>query len=202
MRQRHQLILIPAILLATAVSGCASHADSSSPVTASFNGAYFPASAGAIGAIAFTDDHGYMLMPTGCAARSCTETGTYALDDSGTILSLTQTTTGSVKSLEVHVLGTTSTGAHGVATQSLITPGEAPLLGAPQKLLEEITSVLIEDEEMHQASDEAASSGESATGKDAQVATRADCLSGIPTGHTLADASAAYWARCPQGVLS
>jgi hypothetical protein len=198
MKQRPTLVAC--IVLGTVIGGCGSSSSrddsqraDSQPVDSqpAFRGVYVPAGQGAIGAVTFADDGGYMLMPSGCAAQSCTETGTYALDPAGTTLKLTVGATGASRSLPVRVLATAGT-KDGVTTQGL-------LEGEPQRLLEptDITSALIEGQPVKLLSN-GTEGGGAAT--DVQVAV--SCLSGIPTGHTSSDAVAAYWARCPKGVLT
>lgn len=103
-----------------ATMGCSSKEDPPATASVDFRGVYRPASAGNIGAIAFTEDHHYMLMSGSCREQSCAEVGTYAYDSAKGVLALTDAKTKGTRTLPVKVLATAGlVGSAGLASQGL-----------------------------------------------------------------------------------
>jgi hypothetical protein len=104
------------------IVGCGSpdaSQDDSSGGSADFDGVYRPmTSGGDIDAIAFRSGQGYLLLPTGCAAASCTDAGTYTLDAGRTLLTLTNAITGNQRTIDIRILKT-STGSSLLGTRDL-----------------------------------------------------------------------------------
>jgi hypothetical protein len=90
-------------------------AASEPPSTATvFDGVYRGDPGGEIGTITFADGKDYTLASASCHAPSCTERGTYAYDEGGGVLSLTNEKAGATKRYAIEVFSTAPPVADGV----------------------------------------------------------------------------------------
>lgn len=215
------------VSLAAVGGGCGSSEES---VDVDFVGVYRPTTGGNIDAIMFSANKDYMLMPTGCRAQACAEIGRFQFDAPSKLLALTDAKTGATRYLPVQVMetsGTAKTGGSLVTTktqqllnggggqqlnssggQQLANPSGDKLAEAGTKLIEAILKALIDMQQMQQdkgdekKDDQKDEDKKDEEKKDEEKPFDLSCQQGVPTPASTPADAAAYWARCPQGVVT
>lgn len=210
-----------------AVGGCGSSEES---VDVDFVGVYRPTTGGNIDAIMFSENKDYMLMPTGCRAQTCAEIGRFRFDAASKLLALTPATTGATRYLPVQVMETSggaktsgslvttktqqllngSSGGQQLNSsggQQLANPSGDKLSETGQKLIEAILKALIDMQQMQQDKKDEEKKDEEEKKKDEEKKDEEkpfdlSCQQGVPTPASTPADAAAYWARCPQGVVT
>lgn len=201
----------------------------SSAVPTNFDGTYRPTSAGAISAISFAHGRDYMLMAKGCETAACTEIGTYELDLAAKKLTLTDARTQSTRKISIEVLSTARRQPGSLTTKDLTEPeeqltkgsekltnsgdskssssgsssgGDNKLIDLITQLLELIKSASMNGQDMKQDSSSDSASSSSSSGGDSDAGAAASCTSDLPTAESSAADIAAYFVRCPAGILT
>ena len=220
-------LLVSAFLVAAAASGggCGSSEES---VDVDFVGVYRPTTGGNIDAIMFSENKDYLLMPTGCRSQSCAEIGRFQFDSASKLLALTAARTGETRYLPVQVMetsrGAAKTGGSLVTTktQQLLNGGGGQQLNSSggqqltngngeklaetgQKLIEAILKALIDMQQMQQDKKDEEKKDEDKKDeekKDEEKPFDLACQQGVPTPASTPADVAAYWQRCPQGVVT
>ena len=130
-----------ALALATLLAACGGSDDgSTSARPVEWSGVYRSADSGPIGSITFSASKTYLLLPSGCHERACSETGTYTYDAAAKELLLEDATTHAVRTIAVEILRTSSTTVGQSLVQSvrpqgdLVNPGGSLTTGNGQKL--------------------------------------------------------------------
>lgn len=119
-------------LLGALAVGCGSPAtaEESAAPAADFDGVYLPTSAGEIAGMEF---HGsaYTLVPEGCAAASCEETGSYSVDPARTRLTLVATK-GQSREIPLQVVKTEPASDGTKPQGDLVSSGQQTVTGGAQ----------------------------------------------------------------------
>lgn len=210
-----RLVVAFVVVLPAVAGGCASEDE----VDVDFVGVYRPTTGGAIDAIVFSENKDYMLMPSGCRSQSCAEIGRFHFDSASKQLALTATKTGTTRFLPVEVIetsgGAAKTGGSLVTTKSQqllgggsgqqLTNGKGEKLAeAGQKLIESILKALIDAQGMQKDDGKGDEKNDPKADekKDEEKPIDLECQQNIPNAMTPPADAAAYWQRCPQGVVT
>ncbi|MBS2013075.1 MAG: hypothetical protein JST00_09320 [Deltaproteobacteria bacterium] len=219
------VLLVFTAMLSAAGGGCASE---DQVTEADFVGTYRPTSGGAIDAIVFSENKDYLLMPSGCASQGCAEIGRFQFDAASKQLALTAVKTGATRYLPVEVMETsgaakTKGSLVSTKTQQLTNGGGQQLTNgngqqltngngeklaeAGQKLLESIVKALIDMQSMQQQNGQNGGGqnggGQNGGGQNGEEKPfDLTCQQGVPTPMSTPADVAAYWQRCPQGVVT
>lgn len=189
-----QLAPVLSIALAAGVStACADEQPAPSPQRGEFRGTYGASEAGPIDAITFGDDGRYLIMPNGCRAESCAETGTYSLDAANTTLSLTDQKSEVTRTLSVEILKTvdSQSSATLLAPRNIVEPGQGGLVQSNQRLLERVESATVNGQPV-----QLAEAGVLRILKGGErLLVKPECTSNIAS-------SPAWWKMCPQGTFT
>lgn len=114
--------------MSTLVAGCGGE-DEAPPTAATLelSGPYRPVDQGAIGAITFTGNKDYLLLPDGCAGGACAELGTYRIDSAKRVLVLEDGATHETRTWALEILETKRverTLVKSLQPLDLVNPGE------------------------------------------------------------------------------
>jgi len=189
------------LVLAAGISAGCAEESAPAPQRGEFRGTYGASEAGPIDAISFGDDGRYLLMPNGCRAESCAETGSYSLDAASTTLSLTDEKSGVTRTLSVAILRTVdpSSSTTLLAPRSLVEPGQSGLaqpgqgevVQSNQKLLEQVESATVEGQPV-----QLAQAGVLRILKGGErLIVKPECTVNIAS-------SPEWWKMCPQGTFT